>query len=182
MPAGALDVPLEYVRLGLRFDRLAAGFVDAYTGDPQIRAQVADEPAPTPQLLRDQARGLLRELDSAGLPDDRADYLRGQLTGLECTARKMSGEPVGFVDEVSAYFQVDVELGDPALYAAAHAELEVLLPGGGTLAERYAVHRRREECPPNRLEVAVHALSSALRDRVRLAYGLPEVETVKYEV
>jgi hypothetical protein len=28
----------------------------------------------------------------------------------------------------------------------------------------------------------VHALSSALRDRGRLAYGLPEVETVKYEV
>jgi hypothetical protein len=182
MPAGAIDVPVEYVRLGLRFDRLESGFVDAYTGDPRLRAEVADEPAPTPQGLRDQARGLLRELDSAGLPDDRADYLRGQLTGLECTARKMSGEPVGFVDEVSAYFQVDVELGDPALYAAAHAELEVLLPGGGTLAERYAVHRRREECPPDRLEAAVHAISSALRDRVRGRYGLPEVETVHYEV
>src|SRR4051812_38931735 len=121
MPAGAIDVPVEYVRLGLRFDRLESGFVDAYTGDPRLRGEVAEEPAPPPQGLRDQARGLLQELDSAGLPDDRADYLRGQLTGLECTARKMSGEPVGFVDEVSAYFQVDVELGDPALYAAAHA-------------------------------------------------------------
>jgi hypothetical protein len=182
MPAGALDVPTEYVRLGLRFDRLESGFVDAYTGDPRIRAQVADEPAPTPKALRDQARDLLRELDASGLPVDRADYLRGQLTGLECTARKMSGEPVGFVDEVSAYFQVDVVLGDPAVYAAAHAELEALLPGSGTLAERYAVHRRREECPPDRLETAVHALSSALRDRVRGRYGLPEVETVRYEV
>jgi hypothetical protein len=182
MPAGALDVPLEYVRLGLRFDRLESGFVDAYTGDPRVRAEVADEPAPTPQALRDQARGLLRELDAAALPADRADYLRGQLTGLECTARKMSGEPVGFVDEVASYFQVDVVLGDPTVYAAAHAELDALLPGGGLLAERYAAHRRREECPPDRLEVAVHALSSALRDRVRGRYGLPEVETVKYEV
>jgi hypothetical protein len=94
----------------------------------------------------------------------------------------MSGEPVGFVDEVSSYFQVDVVLGDPASYAAAHAELEALLPGGGSLAERYATHRRREECPPDRLESAVHALSSALRDRVRGSYGLPDVETVKYEV
>jgi hypothetical protein len=125
---------------------------------------------------------LLRELDAAGLPADRADYLRGQLTGLECTARKMSGEPVAFVDEVAAYFQVDVVLGDPAQYAAAHAELEALLPGSGPLAERYAAHRRREECPPARLESAVHALSSALRDRVRGQYGLPEVETVQYEV
>ncbi|MFL6098318.1 MAG: DUF885 domain-containing protein, partial [Blastococcus sp.] len=181
MPA-ALDVPLEYVRLGLRFDRLESGFVDAYTGDPRIRAEVADESAPSPQGLRDQARDLLRELDGAGLAADRADYLRGQLTGLECTARKMGGEPVGFVEEVAAYFQVDVVLGDPAVYAAAHAELEALLPGGGTLAERYAAHRRREECPPDRLESAVHAVSSALRDRARDRYGLPEVETVHYEV
>jgi hypothetical protein len=181
MPA-ALDVPLEYVRLGLRFDRLESGFVDAYTGDPRIRAEVTDESAPTPRGLRDQARDLLREIDAAGLPADRADYLRGQLTGLECTARKMSGEPVGFVEEVAAYFQVDVVLGDPAVYAAAHAELEALLPGGGPLAERYAAHRRREECPPDRLESAVQALSSALRDRARDRYGLPEVETVQYEV
>jgi hypothetical protein len=177
-----LDVPLEYVRLGLRFDRLEPGFVDAYTGDRRLRAQVADEPAPTPQQLADQARGLLRELDAADLPADRADYLRGQLTALECTARKMAGEPVGFVAEVAGYFQVDVVVGDEAAYAAAHTDLDALLPGTGTLAERYAAHRRREECPPDRLETAVHALSSALRDRVRGQYGLPEVETVAYEV
>ena len=177
-----LDLPLEYVRLGLRFDRLESGFVDAYTGDPRVRAQVEDEPAPTPQLLRDQARGLLRELDTAGLPADRTEFLRGQLIGLECTARKLSGEPVGFADEVRSYFQVEAVLGDPEVYAAAHTELDALLPGGGSLAERYASHRRREECPPERLEAAVHALSSALRDRVRGRYGLPELETVRYEV
>ncbi|WP_346621802.1 DUF885 domain-containing protein [Blastococcus montanus] len=182
MTAAGLDIALEYVRLGLRFDRLEPGFVDAYTGDPRVRAQVLDEPAPTPQQLRDRARRLLRELDAAGLPEDRAGFLRGQLTGLECSARKMSGEPVGFVDEVRSYFQVDVGLGDEAAYAAAHADLDALLPGDGTLAERYAAHRRREECPPDRLETAVQALSSALRDRVRGQYGLPESETVRYEV
>ncbi|MGY1736662.1 DUF885 domain-containing protein [Geodermatophilus sp. SYSU D00684] len=182
MAAGAVDVPLEYVRLGLRFDRLESGFVDAYTGEKRIRAEVESEPAPTPQGLRDQARALLQELDSALLPADRAAFLRGQLAGLECSARKMSGEPVGFLDEVRSYFQVDLTLGDPAAYAAAHAELDGLLPGEGALAERYAAHRRREECPPQRLEAAVHALSSALRDRVRGRYGLPEAETVRYEV
>jgi hypothetical protein len=182
MSVRPLDVPLEYVRLGLRFDRLESGFVDAYTGDPRVRAAVDGEPAPTPQQLRDQARELLAELDAAGLPDDRAEFLRGQLTGLECTARQMSGEAVGFLDEVRSYFQVDPVLGDEASYAAAHAELDTLLPGSGPLAERYATHRRREECPPGRLEVAVHSLSSALRDRARGRYGLPEVETVRYEV
>jgi hypothetical protein len=182
MAAAPVDLPLEYVRLGLRFDRLERGFVDAYTGEPRIRTQVEDEPAPTPGGLRDQARDLRKELDSAGLPADRSEYLRGQLTGLECTAAKLAGEPVSFLDEVRAYFQVDVTLGDPAGYAAAHAELDALLPGSGPLAERYAAYRRREECPPDRLAEAVAALSSALRDRVRAGYGLPEVETVRYEV
>ncbi len=182
MAPGTVDVPLEYVRLGLRFDRLESGFVDAYTGAKRIRAEVESEPAPTPQALRDQARALLRELDAAALPADRTEFLRGQLTGLECSARKLGGEPVGFLEEVRSYFQVDLTLGDPADYAAAHAELDTLLPGDGTLAERYAAHRRREECPPQRLDAAVHALSSALRDRVRGRYGLPEVETVLYEV
>ena len=93
MTAGALDLPAEYVRLGLRFDRLEPGFVDAFTGDPRTRAQVEDEPAPSPQQLRDRARELLRELDAADLAADRAEFLRGQLTGLECSARKLSGEP-----------------------------------------------------------------------------------------
>ena len=178
----SLDVPLEYVRLGLRFDRLESGFVDAYTGDRRVRAAVEDEPAPTPQGLRDQARALLGELRAADLPADRAGFIRGQLTGLECSARKMAGEPVPFLEEVRSYFQVDLTLGDPAAYAAAHAELDGLLPGSGSLSDRYAAHRRREECPPERLAEAVHVLSSALRDRVRADYGLPEVETVRYEV
>jgi hypothetical protein len=177
-----LDLPTEYVRLGLRFDRLESGFVDAYTGDPELRAAVAAEAAPTAAGLAAQARTLRTELDSADLAAERVDYLRGQLTGLECSARKMAGESIGFVDEVAAYFQVEPVLGDEADYAAAHAELEALLPGSGPLAERYAAHRRREECPPQRLETAVHALSSALRDSVRGEYGLPEVETVRYEV
>jgi hypothetical protein len=180
--APPVDVPLEYVRLGLRFDRIEPGFVDAYTGAQRIRAEVESEPAPTPAQLRDRARDLRRELDASGLPADRTEYLRGQLTGLECSARKLGGEPVGFLEEVRAYFQVEVTLGDPAAYAAAHAELERLLPGDGSLPERYAVHRRREECPPAKLADAVHALSSALRDRVRGRFGLPDVETVRYEV
>ncbi|MFZ2241626.1 MAG: DUF885 domain-containing protein, partial [Gordonia amarae] len=36
----------DYLRLGLAFDRLEEGFVDAYTGDPALRAEVANATAP----------------------------------------------------------------------------------------------------------------------------------------
>ena len=172
----------EYVLLGLRFDRIEEGFVDAFTGDPALRRAVADEPAPTAAGLARRARELLAELPSTGLPPERADYLRAQLTGLECSARKLDGQDVGFVAEVAAYFQVDIERGPEQDYLAAHDRLADLLPGHGSLAERYDRYRTAGECPPDRLEAVVRELSGALRDRVRADYGLPEPETVQYDI
>ena len=45
-----------------------------------------------------------------------------------------------------------------------------------------AAYRAGEEIPPERLEEAIHAFSSALRDRVRADYPLPDTETITYEV
>lgn len=172
----------EYLLLGLRFDRLIDGFVDAYTGDPALRRQVADEPAPEPGNLARRARDLRTEVASSGLAADRQAFVDSHLRALEVSARKLDGEPIGFVDEVEAYFDVRIEPGDPDEYSGAHDKLDTLLPGSGPLAERLATHRSRDEIAPERLEVAVHALSSALRDRIRQRYPLDEREVVEYEV
>jgi len=177
-----VDLIREYLLLGLRFDRLESGFVDAYTGDPALRKQVANEPTAHPAELRSRARELLGELDSSGLAAERVSFLRGQLTGLECSARVLASEPVGFVDEVAAYFDVRIQLGDEKRYAAAHSELDALLPGTGPLAARCADYRRSDECPPDRLEEVMLAMSSQLREHVRAAYALPPPETVSYDV
>jgi hypothetical protein len=177
-----MDVVAEYLRLGLRFDQLEEGFVDAFTGDPQMRREVQNEPTPRPSDLAVRARELLAELPGSGLAPERVEFLQGQLAGLEVSARKFAGEPIGFVDEVTGYFQVRPEFGDQDRYAAAHAELDALLPGDGDLLERYATFRRRDQCPPERLTAAVGALQSALRDIVRDGYGLPERETVDFEI
>jgi hypothetical protein len=94
----------------------------------------------------------------------------------------MSGEPVGFVDEVAAYFQVDVTLGDPEVYAAAHAELDTLLPGGGPLAERYSAWREASAVPPDVLRTAVDSLAEDLRVRTDEAFGLPDGERIDFEL
>ena len=39
----------DYLRLGLAFDRVEEGFVDAYTGDPALRR---GEPVPPEQVLQ----------------------------------------------------------------------------------------------------------------------------------
>lgn len=180
----------DYLMLGLRFDRIEEGYVDAFTGDPELRRLVADEPAPEPAQLLRQAERLLAELPQVprssagpgGFTGQRAAFIGAHLRALACAARKFAGEPVGFVQEVRDYFDVEIARGDPDRYRAAHARLDEVLGGSGPLAERMEAHRSAEEIPPQRLEECIHAFSSALRDRVRASYPLPDNETVVYEV
>ncbi len=180
----------DYLMLGLRFDRIEEGYVDAFTGDPELRRLVADEPAPEPAQLLRQAERLLAELPQVprssagpgGFTEQRAAFIGAHLRALACAARKFAGEPVGFVQEVRDYFDVEIARGDPDRYRAAHARLDEVLGGSGPLAERMEAHRSAEEIPPQRLEQCIHAFSSALRDRVRASYPLPDNETVVYEV
>lgn len=171
----------EYLLLGLRFDRIESGYVDAFTGDPALRRRVENEPMPEPAALARRAETLLAALPS-GLPEARADYLRVHLRALACAGRKFAGEEVGFIDEVRDYFDVDIAKGDTDRYRQAHARLDEALGGTGPLADRMAAYRRADEIPPERLEAAIHAFSSALRDRVRAHFRLPEAETITYEV
>jgi hypothetical protein len=176
----------EYVLLGLRFDRVEDGYVDSFTGDPALRRAVESEPAPDPAGLARRAERLLAALPHTprpgGFTDARADYIAAHLRALACAGRKFAGQPVGFVDEVQAYFDVRITKGDPEKYREAHRKLDDALGGSGPLAERMLAYRAAEEIPPARLEECIHAFSSALRDRVRAKYPLPDAETISYEV
>ncbi|MGB2923392.1 MAG: DUF885 domain-containing protein [Mycobacterium sp.] len=171
----------EYLTLGLRFDRVEEGYVDAFTGDPALKRAVDAEPQPDPADLARQAERLLAELP-AGLDDARAAFVGAHLRALACAGRKFAGEHVGFVDEVEAYFDVRISKGDPERYRQAHAKLDDALGGTGTLTERMQTYRATEEIPPARLEECIHAFSSALRDRVRATFPLAAQETINYEV
>ncbi|SUE17047.1 Uncharacterised protein [Rhodococcus gordoniae] len=179
---GADDFVNEYLLLGLAFDRLEEGFVDAYTGDPALRRKVENAPAPDPRDLSHIARRLRDELRGAGLSDERTRFLDVHLRALDCSARKFAGEEIGFVDEVEAYFDVRIAPGDEDTYRDAHRRLDALLPGPGSLTERMQAHRKSEVIPADRLADCVEAFSGALREKVRAVYPLPDTERVEYEV
>ncbi|MEO8815515.1 MAG: DUF885 domain-containing protein, partial [Mycobacterium sp.] len=85
------DLIREYVLLGLRFDRIESGYVDAFTGDVALRTVVDNEPSPDPAELARAAQRLAAELPG-GLDVPRADYLRVHLRALACAGRKFAGE------------------------------------------------------------------------------------------
>ncbi|MET8798900.1 DUF885 domain-containing protein [Nocardia sp. NPDC004568] len=173
---------IEYLRLGLAFDRIEEGFVDAYTADPRLRQEVENAPKPEPRELARTAARLRAELPNAGLGAARTEFLDVHLRALECSGRKFAGDDIGFVDEVRAYFDVEIAPGDPADYQEAHRKIDEVLGGSGPLMERMAAHRKADEIPPEKLEACVEAFSGALRELVRARYPLPDHEHVTYEV
>ncbi len=182
-----MDLVTEYLALGLRFDRLVDGFVDSYIGDPALKQQVADEPAPDPAELSRRAADLSRQVPDTGLPADRAEFLTAHLDALAVSGRRLAGEDMSFIDEVHSYFQVQIELVDTEVYAAAHAEITGLLDQAGTppandLAQRLAALRATEACPPELVESAVVTLAAALRERVAGPAGLPPEERIVFEI
>ena len=140
------------------------------------------EPAPDPATLARDAERLLAEVPAAdGLDAQRADYLTAHLTALACAGRKFAGQDVGFVEEVRAYFDVDIAKGDPDRYRD-----EFRAAGQAKRQDRQQELAARPLAQPRRFRPSgsrsASARSSALRDRVRAEYPLPDAETINYEI
>ncbi|RMI30768.1 DUF885 domain-containing protein, partial [Actinomadura harenae] len=143
---------------------------------------VASEPAPVPGELAADAARLLRALPDSGLPEPRRAFLEAQLRALECVARRLDGRPLGFLAEVRAYFEVDIEPVPPDRYANVHELIDELLPGSGGPRAKLAAFRERDRLAPDALGRAVRVLSGALRELTAERFGLPPGEAVDYEV
>jgi hypothetical protein len=174
-------VVAEFVRLALRLDRIVPGLVGAHLGDPALHREVDAEPLTSAEdVLRGAAR-LVERVPGAGFPAHRAQVLLAQLDAVACTAERLAGRLVPFVEEVRRCLGVPIGPGDEDGYRAAHRELESLLPGPGSLAERLAAHRRRDELPADRVLPAARELAAALRALAHRPYRLPGDESVAFE-
>ena len=181
-PVEAVALVREYLLLGLRLDRLIPGLVDAFTGDPELRRRTELEPRPDPSRLAAAAGELRAALPDVALAAPRSRFIDAQLRALECGARRLAGQEIGFVDEVAAYFDVRIAPGEPDRYRAAHRAIAAELPGDGPLVARMNAMRVLDEVPAERLPVIVRALSGALRQRVGESFALAEGERVGYEI
>lgn len=170
----------EYLRLGARFGRLDPRILHGYTGDGRLLSEVYSEPPPVARELAAQARRLRGLVRSGDLPTRRGEFLLGQLTALDCLGRMMAGARPSFGARLRACFQLDAAVGDPEPYERAHAELDAILPGTGSLSRRMAAFRERDRVPRRVLPACVRALSAALRERSREVLGLPGGESVDY--
>jgi len=164
----------RYVRLGLHLGRQVEGIVDSYFGPPELAAAVDAEPQAEPRALVSAAEALLHELEDG--------WLRDQVVGLRAYAGVLAGEPWSYPDEVEACYGVRPVHTDEAVFAEAHGRLEELLPGDGSLAERYDRWRKSILVPAERVEAAVAAVIAEARAWTRGLVELPAGEGVDLEI
>jgi hypothetical protein len=178
----------SYIELGLALGRHIDGMVDAYYGPPgPAERAAAGAPVAPARLLEDAAR-LLNDLDAGvaedgvELEDSRRRWLRGQVVGLHTTAQKLTGEEIGYADEVELCYGIRPRRVEEDLFRSAHRRLEAVLPGSGPLAERFVEWREAQAVPVDKLPAAVGSLSEDLQERTQRQFGLPEGERVDFEL
>jgi hypothetical protein len=164
----------RYLRLGLQVGRHVDGIVDAYYGPPELAAAVDAEPPVDPRKLVADAETLLDDLDDG--------WLRDQMLGLRTFAGVLAGEFRTYADEVEACYGVRPTFTDETVFTAAHEQLEELLPGEGTLAERFKRWEDSIHVPTEKVEETMAAVIEEARDRTRRLVELPEGEGVALEI
>jgi hypothetical protein len=169
------EIPAErYLRLGLQLGRHVEGIVDAYYGPPELAAAVDAEPPVDPRTLVAEAEALLEELEDG--------WLRDQVVGVRTYAGVLAGEPRSYADEVEGCYGVRPTHTEEAVFTAAHEQLEKLLPGDGTLAERHARWESSSLVPADRAKGLIAAVIEEARAWTGRLVELPDGEDVVLEM
>ena len=176
------EIGRAYLTLALNVDRHFEGFVDAYIGPAELKAQVqAGEPRPLDRLA-DDARQLQAAIEASEYDAQRRDFLARQARAMSAVIRNLSGDRIDFVQEVELYFDITPTMVDEATFEAAHAEMDRLLPGSGSLIERLAAWKETLELEPGRILPVFDRARQEVRRRTSALVALPPSEDVTLQV
>jgi hypothetical protein len=185
--ASPLDRTAErYVRLVLAMGQHDADFVDAFYGPAEWRTAAENERLDL-GAIRAQTQALLRELaaiDSGSRPEIerlRHAYQRRQLEALVGRLDALAGSKLSFDEESRTLYDAVSPAVNLAELDDVLTGVEALLPGAGTLPERYDRFRQQTVIPPERVDRVFRAAIDECRRRTALHVELPEGESFTLE-
>ncbi len=179
------EIARRYLLLGLRLERHVPGFVDSYVGPPELAEVVAGEEPVAAVVLHDEALRL-QEL-AAGLPVDdesdqrRCDWFGAQIRAISALARQAAGQELRYLDLVEQLFDVRVALIPEDRFAAARTALDELLPGTGSLPDRYRSWSDRLAIVPERVVPAMRASALRFRRAAERDLDVPRPESIEWD-
>ncbi len=184
---GINELAQQYVRLALLIGQYDEPFVDAYYGPDSLKP-VTPPAAVFPKDSLLNAVKLLKaefdqiaQADSAGNEGHRAAWIADQLISFDRRIRIFSGEYGLFDDESRDLFGTTAPVFNEHYYQLLVGQLDSLLPGKGTVPERFQMLANRFIIPKDKLDTVFRAAIAECRKRTLQHYTLPENEDFKLE-
>ena len=170
-----------FVELALSIDKHLPGYVDAYYGPEEIRDAVdAAGKVPLEELFSTLDMVIDSTHQDAKLGEERREYLSAELRAMQTTLRILNGEEIGIVEESQGLYGLTPTWTDERVFVGAHQDLEDLLPGSGTLAERMDDLKGKTIVPTESLNSIVGIITDDFRHRTAELIALPEDESLEF--
>lgn len=166
-----MDIAERYIRLAHAIDAHAEGFIDGYGGPPEW----ADRSVRDLSALQAEANALSAEVDAVQ-DESRREWLRVQVRAMHIMTRQLLGEELPYEEEVRLVYDIQPLPVDSAALDAALEELELAVPGAGSLPERLDALRERVVVPSADILRLAEPMLTELKRRTAERYGLPQGE------
>jgi hypothetical protein len=176
----------NYVRLGLTIGLYDADFVDAYYGPDSLKPAISKSDIfPKDSLLnlvtelRSSLKNSIEKLNDSSKV--RARWMSQQLLAFDRRIRIYSGEFKTFDEESKELFGISAPVYPEEHYKLLLDTLNQLLPGKGTVQDRFQNLANRFIIPENKLDTIFKTTIAEARKSTKAYYSLPETETFTIE-
>lgn len=184
------NIAEKYVKLVLKIGIYDSDYVDAYFGPVEWKPtgksnSVSD--STFIQNLYDDAGKLLDMLES--LSKEQADeiqtlryrYLYKQILAARTKIFMLAGGKLFFDEEAKALYDAEVTSYDSSHYQSILDEIDKLLPGNGSVTERWQEYKKQFIIPNEKLDAVFQAAIEECRKRTLEYIKLPAKESFKVE-
>ena len=180
------DIARQYVMLSLEIGTHEDGYIDAYYGPAEWKQQAEASARALPALAQavDTLDATLATVDVSGdelLVQRRVTFLRAQLNAARTRLRMLRGEKLTFAQESLGLFGATPDIKPLESYDPVLAQIEALVPGPGTLAERVDAFQDRFVIPADRLKPVFDRAIAECRARTGEHIALPKGESFRME-
>jgi len=180
----------KYVKLVLNIGMYDVDYVDAYYGPnewkPETKSDAVNDSAFI-QSLYDEAGKLLDTLES--LSKEQADeiqtlryrFLYKQILAVRTKVFQLAGGKLSFDEEAKALYDVEVPTNESVHFQNIVDEISKLLPGEGSVTDRWQDYKRQFIIPTEKLDEVFQAAIDECRKRTLQHIKLPAKESFKVE-
>lgn len=176
----------QYVKLGLSIGQYDESFVDAYYGPDSLKpAALTDSVFPKDNFLN-AVNKLVTELKTFDNNTNdtlakRSAWIQSQLKAFERRIKLVGGDTASFDDECRDLYGTTVPSYDSAHFKNIIQQLDVLLPGKGTVNDRMQQLTNRFIIPKEKLDTVIKTAIAECRQRTLKHYQLPATESFSLE-